>query len=164
MNWRALVAALALAACAQSEPPSPPPLVGAWRLVEYVDTPEGGAPVRAFGEQPGGMFVFSADGHASISIMRNPPQPDAAITDPDPDACVPEWYCSYFGTYTIDAANSAWTVRVEGGNIPSFIGTDQTRSFTIEGDRLTLSGEYDEGGRNVRFERVLVRATATRAP
>lgn len=156
----AFAALVALCACEQ-RPATQQPLVGAWRLERYVDTPEGGAPVYAFGEHPIGLFVFSADGHASISMMRNPPEA-SAVADPDPDACVPDWYCSYFGTYTVEPSVQAWSIHVEGGNIPSFIGTDQTRAFLIEGDgnRMTMTDAYrDENGRIIRTERVLVRAS-----
>jgi len=133
-------------------------LVGAWQLVKYVDTPDGGKPVEAFGPNPKGMFVFTADGRASVHIMRNPPKLDGKVSDPDPDACVPDWYCSYFGSYSVDWSKPSWTIRVEGGNIPSFIGSDQTRLFTLDGDRLVLADSYeDEKGKRVRTERVLVR-------
>lgn len=158
MRAMILTTLFALSACATAPDPS---LAGAWRLERYVDTPEGGAPVMAFGEHPEGLFVFTADGHASISMMRNP-RTAASVVDPDPDACQPDWYCSYFGTYDVDWARHEWVVHVTGGNIPSFIGTDQTRGFTIDGDRIVLSGEYEDadGGR-VLYERILVRANAT---
>ena len=157
----ALGVALTVASAANAEPPprgdTSPPLVGVWRLERYVDTPEGAAPVYAFGEQPIGQFIFTADGQASVSIMRNPPDPDAVSTDVDPDACLPAWYCSYFGTYEIAADGAGWIVHVEGGNIPAYIGTRQSRTFQIQGDRLTISGDYQEDGRTVRMERVLQR-------
>lgn len=133
------------------------PLAGVWRLVSYVDRPEGGAPVYAFGEQPVGQFLFTDDGHVSVNIMRNPPSPDAASTDIDPDACHPAWYCSYFGTYEVTPDGGTWITRVEGGNIPTYIGTSQSRTFKIAGERLTISETYREGGRMVRAERVLQR-------
>ncbi len=67
--------------------------------------------------------------------------PDYALPDPGPEACALNLYCSYFGTYTYDPSGPSWTVRVEGGNIPSYLGTDQTRHFTIDGDRLTIVNE-----------------------
>ena len=136
------------------------PLVGTWRLIRYADTPEGGAAVEAFGAQPIGLFIFTADGHVSISIMRNPPDIAAATTDPDPEACVPGWYCSYFGTYRVDHAKGAWVTLVEGGNIPAYLGTAQRRVFKIEGDRLVIAESYVADGKPVRAERVLVREPA----
>lgn len=157
MRALALVAALtALSACATAPAPNAP-LVGAWRLVSYVDTPQGGAPVYAFGEHPDGLFVFSADGHAAFNITRSPPGAALSV-DPDPDTCMPDWYCSYFGSYTVAPDGRSWTMHVEGGNIRSFIGTDQTRPFTIEGDTLIVAGAYDDANGNpVRFERRLQR-------
>jgi len=53
------------------------PLVGTGRLVSYTDTAEGATPIHAFGADPIGLFSFTADGHVSVSIMRNPPDPAA---------------------------------------------------------------------------------------
>ena len=131
------------------------PLVGAWTLQRYVDTPDGGAPIYAFGVRPVGLFVFTADGHVSISLMRNPPAVGAPTSDPDPDACVPSWYCSYFGTYTYDPSGPSWTTLVIGANIPSYLGTNQRRSFTIKGSLLTISETYAAGGKTFRAQRVL---------
>jgi hypothetical protein len=132
-------------------------LIGAWRLVSYADTPEGAAPIYAFGKEPIGLWIFTADGHFSISIMRNPPDINTTTTDPDPDACIPVWYCTYFGTYTVSDRGGLWVTHVIGSNIPTFIGTDQTRAFSVRGNRLVVSGRYLEGGKLVHVERVLMR-------
>lgn len=132
-------------------------LVGVWRLVRYVDRPDGADPVYAFGKQPIGQFIFTADGHISVNIMRNPPAPGAASADIDPDACMPDWYCSYFGTYTVAADRGQWTTQIEGGNIAAYLGTRQSRTFQIVGGRLTIAETYQEAGRTVRAERVLQR-------
>jgi hypothetical protein len=34
------------------------PLVGTWHLVRYIDTPEGSAPIQAFGTEPIGLFIL----------------------------------------------------------------------------------------------------------
>lgn len=137
-------------------------LVGAWRLVRYVDTPEGAAPIYPFGKEPVGLWIFTADGHFSISIMRNPPEIDTATVDPDPDACIPGWYCAYFGTYTVSSGGGAWVTDVIGSNIPTFIGTDQTRSFSIHGDTLVVDAFYLEAGKRVHVQRVLTREVKNR--
>ena len=114
------------------------PLVGTWRLVRYTDTPE--------------------DGHRSVQIMHNPPNPKDAVVDPDPDACIPGWFCAYFGTYTVDVNGRSWVAQVLGGNILAYIGTAQKRAFTVEGDRLVISETYLSGEVPVTAERVLVRS------
>jgi hypothetical protein len=136
-------------------------LVGTWRLVTYVDTPENGAPIRAFGEHPIGQFVFTADGYVSVHIMRNPPAIDETTADPDPDACVPGWYCAYFGTYTVDMRHGTWTTHVAGSNIPGFWHTDQSRSFTLDGNRLIIAETYLQGSVHVKAERILIRDVAS---
>ena len=138
------------------------PLVGTWNLVRYAETPEGGEPAQLFGESPIGQFIFTGDGHMSVHIMRNPPNPEDAVVDPDPDACVPGWYCAYFGTYTVDAGGRYWVTHVDGGNIPTYIGTDQKRIFTIDSDRLVISEKYISEGVPVSAERVLIRSHGTR--
>jgi len=132
-------------------------LVGTWRLIRYADTPKGSEPVHVFGESPIGQFIFTEDGHMSVHIMHNPPNPKDAVVDPDPEACIPSWYCGYFGTYTVDAKEHYWVTRVLGGNIPAYIGTDQKRTFKIIGDQLVISETYISGHTTVAAERVLVR-------
>lgn len=133
------------------------PLVGTWQLEQYVDTPERGEPVYAFGNPPVGLFVFTPDGHVSISLMRNPSAIGTDSSDPDPDACIPVWYCSYFGTYRYDPAGPSWTTHVTGGNIPNYLGTDQRRTFMIKGDLLTISETYTADGKTFKAKRVLRR-------
>ena len=138
------------------------PLVGTWRFTTFVDTPEGGRPVQAFGKDPIGFFVFTADGHVFLNIMRNPPNAPLDGVDPDPDACVPEWFCAYFGTYTLELKKGVWVTHVLGSNQPNYLGTDQTRPFKLRGDNLIISETYMAGGKRVQAERVLVREKASR--
>ena len=138
------------------------PLVGTWRLIRYADTPKGGKPMHVFGESPIGYFIFTDDGHMSVQIMHNPPNPKGGAVDPDPDACIPSWYCGYFGTYTLDTKAHAWITHVLGGNILAYIGTDQKRTFTIDKNKLVLSETYISGDVPVTAERVLVRDDGVR--
>lgn len=142
-------------AAVTSAAPAPNPLVGTWELVRYVDRPEGGPPIYAYGDPPIGLYVFTADGHVSISLMRNPPDFASPSNDLDPNACVPNWYCSHFGTYTYDPSGPAWTTHVLGGNIPGYLGTHQRRAFEVHGDVLVVSKIYSANGRTVHAQRVL---------
>ena len=138
---------------------NPNSLLGTWHLVRYVDTPDGGEPIYAYGTKPIGLFIFTPDGHISVSIMRNPPDISAATTDPDPEACIPSWYCAYFGTFTVNYQRGTWVTHVLGGNIPAYLGTDQSRTFKLEGNTLTIAEAYMAGNQHVRAERVLRRDT-----
>ncbi|WP_157215905.1 lipocalin-like domain-containing protein [Flavisphingomonas formosensis] len=152
-----LIAAAGSAGAAPQGSDAGSPLVGTWRLVAYSDTPAGGSPVYPFGQNPSGIFQFGPEGIASINIMRNPPNPTGPTVSTGLDACQPAWYCSYYGHYTVDPARGRWTMHVEGGNVPTYLNTDQTRGFRVEGDRLIMSSSYEVNGGTVTAERVLQR-------
>jgi len=94
--------------------------------------------------------------------MRNLPDITVGTSDPDPDVCIPVWYCAYFGTYTVDKKNNAYSIHVLGSNVPTFIGTDQTRHYSLQGDRLILSETYLEGTTRVHAYRELIREMLSR--
>ena len=146
---------------AAAESPAENPLVGTWMLVKYVDTPDSGQPIFAFGRHPVGFFIFTAGGHVAFSIMRNPPDIAKPTSDPDPDACIPGWYCAYFGTYTVDQKSGTWITRVLSANTPSWLNTDQPRHFKLIGNELVVSETYMSGGRRIKAERVFVREPST---
>jgi hypothetical protein len=50
-----------------------------------------------------------------------------------------------------------WVTHVLGGNIPAYLGTDQSRTFRLNGNTLTISEAYMADGQHVRAERVLRR-------
>ncbi len=133
------------------------PLIGTWLLVKYVDTPENSEPIFAFGKQPVGHFIFTPGGHVAFSIMRSPPDIEIPTSDPDPDPCIPGWYCAYFGTYTVDVKSGVWVTHVQSANIPGFLNTDQPRHFKIDGDTLVVSETYSNGSTRISAERVFVR-------
>jgi len=138
----------------------PNPLIGMWILVKYVDTPENSEPVFSYGREPIGHFIFTADGHVAFSVMRNPPNIADPTPDLDPDACIPVWYCAYFGTYEVDVRTGVWVTHVQGSNSPGFLNTDQPRHFKISGDTLVISETYYNGSTRIQAERVFVREAA----
>lgn len=161
---QALLLCIAIQTGAAAEPSNANPLIGAWLLEKYVDTPDHGEPIFAFGKKPVGHFIFTAGGHAAFSIMRNPPNVASPTTDPDPDACVPVWYCAYFGIYTVDPKSGVWVIHVLSGNIPGFLNGDQLRHFKIDGDKLTVSDTYMNGSTRITTERVFIREEAKHRP
>lgn len=55
-------------------------------------------------------------------------------------------YFGYFGTYTVDENVGTVTHHVEGASYPNYVGTDQRRSFTWQGNRLVLSTPPERAG------------------
>ena len=50
-----------------------------------------------------------------------------------------ERYFGYFGRYTVDESTATVTHHVQAGSTPGFDGTDQRRSFRLQGDQLVLA-------------------------
>jgi hypothetical protein len=164
---RLLVSALALSLLAPAQSWSQPAqpgsiaarLVGTWRLVRFEDV-ENGQRVYRYGEKPLGIFIYTADGHIAIQIANaaNPAcaaplhavfasnaRMKAETKRPD---CTPEQmrmlmdgYAAYWGTYSVDAAAGVVIHHVESDLKGGYVGTDQRRPFTLDGDRLVIGDD-----------------------
>lgn len=132
---------------------APAGLVGTWRLVSFEDV-ESGQTVRRFGDEPLGLFVYTADGHVAIQIA-NPANPACVAPgkkfgpgrkdDLPVPACSPEQmqallngYVAYWGTYTVDAAAGIVIHHVKSDISNGYAGTDQRRPFHLDGDHLVI--------------------------
>jgi Lipocalin-like domain len=117
-------------------------LVGTWRLVSYEGRAADGHVTLDYGPTPQGRLMYDSGGRVSIHLMR----PDRSrFSSGDFLRATPEelreafdGYFGYYGRYTVDEKAGAVTHHVEGAAYPNYIGTDQRRLFTLEGDRLTL--------------------------
>ena len=146
-------AALALSAAAMAAPSLsaavPKDLVGTWRLVSFEDV-EDGKIVRAFGEKPVGLFVYTPEGHVIIQIA-NPANPACyapgkksgrgKMDDRALFACSPEQMqalldnsVAYWGTYTVDLAAGVVTHNVLSDLSNGYAGTVQPRPFRLNGN------------------------------
>jgi hypothetical protein len=135
-----------------------PSLVGTWKLVELWDLDAEGRRVYRFGEHPRGYILYDSTGHVFVGFMHDPPvSPDGfrAGLPPSDELKSQAWdaYGGYFGTYTVDWAAKVVTHHVEGALNPKYVGSDERRPFTLEGNRLIL-------GDRKTWERVLVRVSS----
>ena len=104
--------------------------VGAWSLVDWRNTNADGETVFPYGENPAGQLIYTSTGRMAAHLMRPPEDPSEA----------PRQFIAYWGTYSVDVGAQAVTHHVQGADRPRWIGTDQVRPFTFEGeDRLVLS-------------------------
>jgi hypothetical protein len=75
--------------------------------------------------------------------MRTPPVRPFASGDDRPTETerrnLLDGYFGYYRTYTI-ISDSAVVHHVEGGTLPSYVGTHQSRVYRIRGDTLTIGG------------------------
>ena len=137
-------------------------LVGAWRLVQYEDRPDGGPPVFPFGPNPQGLLIYAPTGDMSIQVMK---QPHPKVASGDEESITPEEkqalldsFMAYFGTWTADPTRGVVIHHVVGDLWGVFDGRDEERPFQLSGDRLTLEPGWESDGRRwvgIRvFERV----------
>ena len=108
------------------------PIEGTWRLVsferEYQAAAEREYPM---GKSPNGYILFLPEGRMAVVITADGRK--APTTDQDRA----ELYSSlvaYTGTYRVDG--DKWITTVDVSANPAWVGTEQTRTFRVIGNRL----------------------------
>jgi hypothetical protein len=102
-------------------------LIGAWKLVDVVEEPVDGSPLRRpHGERPVGLILYTPDGYMSAQIME---RDRGVIASPDWSALTSEEYAeeargyfAYCGSFEVDE-----------------VGSRQPRVLQLDGDALELS-------------------------
>jgi hypothetical protein len=118
-------------------------LVGAWTLLSWEQKKGDGSKVERYGTSPKGIAFFDAGGRYIITVMR----PDRAkyasnalwqgTTEENKETA--DGTITYFGTYSINEADSSIAIHIEGSSFPNWNGTIQKRFVAIAGDQLTLT-------------------------
>ena len=107
-------------------------LVGSWRLAsferEYQTTGEREYPM---GNTPTGYIIFLAEERMAVVITGEGRK--APTTDQD-RAGLFNSLVAYTGSYRVDG--DKWITTVDVSANPVWVGTEQTRSFRVTGDRL----------------------------
>ena len=128
----ALAAACLLAGPAQSE--APPALTGLWKLVSYeVEVRADGRKQPVMGEHPTGYAYFTPEPRVFFLLTgegRKPAETDAER------AALMKTLVSYTGKVTL--SGDQWTTKIDTAWDPKWVGSDQTRTFTVEGSRLRV--------------------------
>ena len=117
-------------------------LVGAWQMVSNINTRQDGTKFYPLGEYPTGLLMLDGAGNFSWQIIR-PDIPKFASNNrlegtPDEYKAVAQGVLSFFGTYTVDDAGKAITMRVVSSSFPNTNNVDQKRTMILAADELTL--------------------------
>ena len=125
-------------------------LAGSWRLVSSEGHGADGRIVYDQGKEPTGRVMFDARGRMSIHLT-DPNRRKFESGDflrPTPEELIEAFrgYFGYFGSYTMNEEAGTVTFHVEGAAYPNYVGTDQVRFYTIDGDRLTLRTPPERAG------------------
>lgn len=129
---------------------------GWWRLREFAQRTPAGT-VYPFGRRAQGVIAYDPSGLMSVVIVSDPMprfSHEGGESDPDvepeypgegnqaPQAKLADVYdgcLSYFGTYVVDETTKSVSHHVEGSNRPGFVGKKLVRTYSFDGDLLSLS-------------------------
>lgn len=124
------------------------PLIGTWKLISITAIfPDGTVNTQAFGANPIGfitysnvgkmMVIFSKSERSLLSGNSASPLTDAIHSVPiEERAQAFSTFNSYAGNYTIDGNKVIHHVEI--ASIPNRVGKSLTRTFTLNGNRVTL--------------------------
>lgn len=108
-------------------------LIGTWRLVSVeTEFQATGEKELSRGKNPSGYIFFAPEGRMSALVTNEGRSP--AKTDQD-RAELFNTMVAYAGTYRVDG--DKWITKVDAAWNPAMLGSDQTRFFRLEGNRLT---------------------------
>jgi hypothetical protein len=129
-------------------------LAGTWQLVAFEAEGSDGEVLLPFGPSPRGQIMFDATGNMSAHVFGSD-RPRFAKEDPrgGSDAEVRRSFeasVGYYGRSRLDPEARTLTTRVEGSLFPNWEGSEQVRSFDLDGDRLVLRPPPIEAG-GVRY-------------
>ena len=109
-------------------------VVGLWKLVSYqIEVQATGEKGPMMGEKPTGYANFSPEGRVFFILTGEGRKP--AKTDQE-RAELLNSHVAYTGTYSIE--DDKWVTKVDVAWNPEWVGTEQARSFKIDGDRLQV--------------------------
>ena len=124
-------------------------IVGTWSLVS-VTVDRDGNKTEPFGPNPLGVLVFDRSGHFSLVVTRaglpKLVSNNRMTGSAEENKAIVRGSTAYFGTYSVSEADRMFTVHVEGATFPNWVGTDQKRIFTINGDQLRYTNSSRSGG------------------
>jgi len=107
-------------------------ILGIWRLVSFeVEYQATGQKENTRGKNPRGYIIFTPEGRMAVVITnegRKTPNTDQDRAD------LFNTMVAYTGTYRIEG--DKWITKVDVSWNPAQVGTEQPRSFRVDGDRL----------------------------
>jgi hypothetical protein len=108
--------------------------IGNWRLLSLrFVVSQTGASAEMYGADPIGHLILTAEGRMMTVITRRDRPVPATEAD---EAALFRGMMAYSGAYRLDgdqfitAVDTAWH--------PSWVGTEQARTFTLDGNRLSI--------------------------
>jgi hypothetical protein len=109
-------------------------LIGTWKLESYeVEVQAPGQKGPVMGDHPTGYVAFLPEGRVFFVLTGEARKP--AKTDQE-RAGLLNTLVAYTGTYRVEG--DKWITKVEVAWNPEWVGTEQARSFKLDGERLQV--------------------------
>jgi hypothetical protein len=118
-------------------------LIGTWMLAAWEQRKGDGTKVQRYGESPVGIAFFDAGGRYINTVMRSERATYASGAlwqgTAEENKATADGTITYFGTYSVNEADSSIAIHIDGSSFPNWNGVDQKRIVAITGDQLTLT-------------------------
>jgi hypothetical protein len=114
-------------------------LVGTWRLISFVAQDVGdGTVTRPWGDNPAGFLTYTSGGRMSAVLTAEQRHPESGSAEERirSRAALYMTLTAYAGTYTLTPDGVIHHVEV--ASFPDWVGRDQVRYTTLDGDTLTI--------------------------
>ncbi len=109
-------------------------LQGVWKLVSYdVEVQSTGEKFPPMGKNPTGYVIFTPEARVWFVLTGDGRKPAKTA---EGKAALLDTLVAYTGTYRVEA--DKWITSVDVAWNPEWVGTKQSRSFKVEGDRLQV--------------------------
>ena len=137
----AACAGMSTAAVAQSPTTERSPLAGTWTLVAADLLHPDGSRTRDYGAAPKGRLIVDAGGHYSLQIFKS--ERPRFASDAKAKGTPAEFKAAtlgsstHYGTMSVDSAAHVLTVSIDGASFPNQEGTQQRRTYVLDGDELS---------------------------
>lgn len=107
---------------------------GVWKLLSYeVETQATGERAPVMGRSPTGFAIFTPEGRVFFVLTGEGRKAAKTVQE---RADLLSSLVAYTGTYRLEG--DKWITKVEVAWNPEWVGTEQTRSFRVEGERLQV--------------------------
>ena len=117
---------------------APNPLVGTWKLVSFQFETEGSdEPRDVYDEHPTGFLVITAEGRMMLLLTAGDRTRIARAS------ALFDRMIAYSGRYRL-LGDDRFITTVDSAWHPAWIGTEQTRFFTLDGDTLSITSPLQQ--------------------
>ncbi len=117
---------------------------GTWDLVSFEQNEPDGNVSYPYGEMPVGRLTFDPANRMSVFVMKPGRVASVNTTAQIPTASaadlrqIADGFMAYYGDFHLDETNKTLITNVEACTIPAWSGTEQKRTYELEGDTLAL--------------------------